>query len=70
MTVAAKKRLETDAEVKGAVDELLGQFGLVAEADGDFADGATPKVADGERRDVAPSGEVDALWGGAPRKKK
>jgi hypothetical protein len=69
--VAGKRRLETDAEVKQAVDELLGQFGVVGEAEADFAEGgAVPKVADGERRDVVPSGDVDALWGTRPGKRK
>ncbi|MDP2275778.1 MAG: hypothetical protein Q8N23_02975 [Archangium sp.] len=62
--MAGKKTLESDAEVKAAVDSLLGQFGVVGEADGDFDDGALPVVKNGERADLAPSGEVDALWGG------
>ncbi len=62
--MAGKKTLETDAEVKAAVDSLLGQFGVVGEAEGDFDEGALPVVKNGERHQGAPSGEVDALWGG------
>ena len=67
--MAGKKSLQTDAEVKAAVDSLLGQFGVVGEAEGDFGDGAPPVVKTGERADAAPSANVDALWGGAGRKK-
>ena len=62
--MAGKKTLKTDADVKAEVDSLLGQFGVVGEAEGDFDDGALPVVKNGERLQVAPSGEVDALWGG------
>ncbi len=63
--MAGKKTLKTDAEVKAEVDSLLGQFGVVGEAEGDFDDGALPVVKNGEgRHQVAPSGDVDALWGG------
>ncbi len=66
--MAAKKAL-TDAEVKAEVDALLGTFGVVGEAEGDFGDGAPPKVKTGERTSTAPSGDVDALWGGGSKKK-
>ena len=62
--MAGKKVLKTDAEVKAEVDSLLGQFGVVGEAEGDFGEGTLPAVKDGERKGTAPSGEVDALWGG------
>lgn len=62
--MAGKKKLETDAEVKAEVDALLGQFGVLGEAEGDFGEGELPVVKDGGRHEVAPSGEVDALWGG------
>ena len=62
--MAGKKVLKTDAEVKAEVDSLLGQFGVVGEAEGDFGEGALPAVKDGERKETAPSGDVDALWGG------
>ena len=62
--MAGKKKLETEAEVKAEVDALLGQFGVVGEAEGDFGEGALPSVKDGGRHDPAPSGDVDALWGG------
>ena len=62
--MAGKKTLKTDADVKAEVDSLLGQFSIVGEAEGDFDDGALPVVKNGERLQVAPSGEVDALWGG------
>ena len=62
--MAGKKTLKTDADVKAEVDSLLGQFGVVGEAEGDFDDGALPVVKNGERHQGAPSGEVDALWGG------
>lgn len=62
--MAGKKKLETDAAVKAEVDALLGQFGVVGEAEGDFGDGALPVLKDGGRHETAPSGDVDALWGG------
>jgi len=61
----AKKSLKTDDEVKAAVDGLLGEFGLVGEAEADFAEGALPKVKNGESgHHVASSPDADALWGG------
>ena len=63
--MAGKKALKTDAEVKAEVDQLLGQFGVIGEAEGDFADAAVPRVKNGEDgHRHAPSGDVDALWGG------
>jgi len=62
--MAGKKKLEADAEVKAEVDALLGQFGVLGDAEGDFGEGALPVVKDGGRHEVAPSGDVDALWGG------
>ena len=65
----AGKKLKTDAEVKAEVDALLGQFGVVGEAEGDFAQGVLPAVKNGDStRHVATSGEVDALWGGGKKK--
>ena len=67
--MAGKKALKTDAEVKAEVDSLLGQFGVVGEAEGDFAQGAVPVVKNGDSaKHVATSGEVDALWGGGKKK--
>ena len=59
-----KKALKTDAEVKAEVDSLLGQFGVVGEAEGDFGEEKVPVVKNGERSVHTPSGDVDALWGG------
>jgi hypothetical protein len=67
--VAAKKALTTDAAIKAEVDSLLGTFGVVGEAEGDFGDDAPPAVKTGERSDTAPSAEADALWGGGKQKK-
>ncbi len=66
--MAAKKSLVTDDEVKAEVDSLLGHFGVVGEAEGDFGVGAPPAVKTGERLDRAPSADVDALWGGGKKK--
>ena len=66
--MAAKKELKTDAEVKSAVDSLLGQLGVVGEAEGDFGEGALPVVKDGGRHDHVASGDADALWGGSKKK--
>lgn len=66
--MAAKKALKTDAEVKAEVDGLLGAFGVVGEAEADFADGSVPRVKSGERLDTAPSADADALWGGKKKK--
>lgn len=66
--VAAKKTLASDAELKAEVDALLGEFGVVGEAEGDFGDEAPPSVKTGERLDVAPSADQDALWGGKKKK--
>ena len=68
--MAGKKELKTDAEVKSAVDSLLGQFGVVGEADGDFGEGEVPVVKDGGRHDHVASGDADALWGNGAGKKK
>jgi hypothetical protein len=67
--VTGKKSLKTDAEVRSAVDALLGQFGVVGEAEGDFGDEAPPVVKTGERVGSAPSAKVDALWGGGGKQK-
>lgn len=67
--MAAKKALQTDDDVKAEVDSLLGQFGVVGEAEADFDEGALPKVKNGEHVGPAPSGDVDALWGGGGKKK-
>lgn len=66
--MAAKRSLKTDAEVKAEVDVLLGAFGVVGEAEADFADGALPAVTSGERNHPAPSADADALWGGKKKK--
>ena len=62
--VGKKKELSTNAEVKSAVDSLLGQFGEVGEAEADFGRGSVPVVKDGQRHDHVASGDADALWGG------
>lgn len=59
-----KKELSTAADVKRAVDSLLGQFGVVGEAEADFGMGSAPVVKDGQRHDHVASGDADALWGG------
>lgn len=66
--MAAKKALKTDAEVKAEVDQLLGAFGVVGEAEADFADGPLPVVKSGERLQPAPSADADALWGGKKKR--
>lgn len=65
---AAKKALATDAQVKAEVDALLGEFGVIGDAEGDFGDEAPPAVKTGERLDVAPSADEDALWSGKKKK--
>lgn len=62
--MAGKKKALTDAEVTAEVDGLLGEFGVLGEAEGDYRHGALPTVKDGEGRRTAPSAEPDALWGG------
>lgn len=63
-----KKSLKTDAEVKAEVDQLLGAFGVVGEAEADFAAEALPSLQSGERSTPAPSADADALWGGKKKK--
>lgn len=63
-----KRSLTTDAEVKAEVDALLGAFGVVGEAAGDFSEGAVPAVKSGEQLAPAPSADADALWGGKKKK--
>lgn len=63
--MAGKKALKTDAEVKAEVDSLLGEFGVIGEAEGDFEEGEVPVVKNGGTgQHVASSGEVHDLWGG------
>lgn len=63
--MAGKKALKSDAEVKAAVDLLLGEFGVVGEAEGDFGEGEVPRVKNGESGHyVATSADADSLWGG------
>ncbi|MFT3710264.1 MAG: hypothetical protein QM817_21765 [Archangium sp.] len=58
-----KRSLKTDAEVKAEVDGLLGQFGVVGEADPSFDDEAQPKVKNGEQtEELPPSADSNALW--------
>ena len=64
----ARKSLTTDAEVKAEVDQLLGAFGIVGEAEADFAEDAPPALKSGERSTPAPSADADALWGGKKKK--
>lgn len=63
-----KRSLTTDAEVKAEVDSLLGAFGVVGEAEGDFAEGAPPALKSGEKHAPAPSADADALWGGKKKR--
>lgn len=63
-----KKSLTTDADVKAEVDSLLGAFGIVGEAEADFADDAPPSLKSGDRSTPAPSADADALWGGKKKK--
>lgn len=61
------KKLETDDDVKAAVDELLGAFAAPEGREPDdtgFGDEAAAKLDDGDSPRTAPSAEVDALWGG------
>jgi hypothetical protein len=73
MASARAVTLQSDEEVKAAVDELLGAFAAPPDAEPDdtgFADEAAPAaLKTGERADAAPSADADALWG-APKKKK
>lgn len=63
--MAGKKALKSDDEVKAAVDSLLGEFGVVGEAEGDFGEGEVPRVKNGESgHSVATSADADSLWGG------
>lgn len=58
-----KRSLKTDAEVKAEVDGLLGQFGVVGEADPSFEDEVQPKVKNGEHKtELPPSADSNALW--------
>ena len=60
---SGKKALKSDAEVKAAVDSLLGEFGVIGEAEGDFDESAVPVVKNGGTgQHLASSG--DDLWGG------
>jgi hypothetical protein len=68
-----KRSLTTDAEVKAAVDSLLGAFGVLGDAepepDSGFGAAAPKTLTTGERRETAPSARVDALWGEPGRTK-
>lgn len=64
-----KKSLTTDAEVKAEVDQLLGAFGVLGEAEPDFSDAAPPRLDRGEPKTTpAPSADADALWGGKKKR--
>ncbi|MBL8913935.1 MAG: hypothetical protein JNM17_24745 [Archangium sp.] len=67
-----KRALKTEEELKAEVDGLLGEFGVLGEADPSFEDDdAAPKMKNGERHEpLAKSADADALWGGSSSKKK
>lgn len=74
--MAAKKKpktLDSDDDVKAAVDELLGAFaapeGVEPDDTGFGDDEAGATLDDGDRQPrSAPSAEVDALWGGGKKR--
>jgi len=72
--VAPKQRkLETDDDVKAAVDELLGSFAAPKGSEGDdtgFSEEPRQQLDAGDKAPhTAPSAEADALWGAKPKKK-
>lgn len=74
MAAAKPRKLDTDEQVKAAVDELLGAFAAPPDAEPDDTgfeeDAPAPKpITDGDTRTTAPSADADALWG-KPKKKK
>jgi hypothetical protein len=67
-----KRALKTEEEVKAEVDGLLGEFGVLGDADPSFDEesDAPKKLKNGERAaPLPPSAEADALWGGGSKKK-
>ncbi|MBL8922264.1 MAG: hypothetical protein JNJ54_25665 [Myxococcaceae bacterium] len=72
MAAKKPKTLETDDDVKAAVDELLGAFAApegVEPDDSGFGEAGEAKLDDGDARPRgAPSAEIDALWGGKKKR--
>ncbi len=71
--MAAPKPLK-DSEVDEVVDALMTSFGLADDGSVDptgfDADDAKPTLDEGEKVGGAPSAEVGALWGAAPKPRK
>lgn len=73
MAAKKPKTLESDDDVKAAVDELLGAFAApegVEPDDTGFGEAGAAKLDDGDggKPRGAPSAEVDALWGGKKKR--
>ena len=68
-----QRKLETDDDVKAAVDELLGAFAAPKGSEGDdtgFSEEPRQQLDAGDKAPhTAPSAEADALWGAKPKKK-
>ncbi len=68
-----QRKLETDDDVKAAVDELLGSFAAPDGAEPDdtgFSEEKRQKLEAGDKAPhTAPSADADALWGAKPKKK-
>ena len=68
-----QRKLETDDDVKAAVDELLGSFAAPKGSEGDdtgFSEEQRQPLDAGDKAPhTAPSAEADVLWGAKPKKK-
>lgn len=64
------RRANEEIDIGAEVDALLGDFGVIGDVEGSFEEEApVAQMKTGERNDIAPSGDLDALWGGGKKKK-